>query len=316
MSNANDYDGAWKEALERYLESFISLCFPAVAANIDWSKEIVFLDSELQEVVRDAELGKQRVDKLVRVTRLDGKQEWVLLHIEVQSRREKEIARRMYQYHHRIVDRFEQSAVTLLILADLQPGWRVSAYESETWGCKVRFEFPVCKLLDLEAEGALERPGDASAIVIAAYLEALRTGKNLRARFEVKLRIMRRLFDQLFERQDVLEIFRILDWLLTLPDELTLEFREKMVSYNKAKVMPLLSSFERLSLEQGLQQGLLKGRQEGRQEAILRLLALRMRRVPEGVKEAVREVRDSRHLDRLLKSAAMCADLEEFASEL
>jgi hypothetical protein len=223
----------------------------------------------------------------------------------VQPRREKEIARRMYQYHHRIVGCFEQSVVTLLILADLQPGWWVSAYETEIWGCKVRFEFSVCKLLDLEAQ-VLERPGDAASIVIAAYLEALRTAKNPRARFEVKYRIMRRFIEQLFEWQDVLEIFRILDWLLTLPDEMAPEFREKMTSYNK--VMPFISSLERISLEQGLQQG--------RQEAILRLLSLRMRRVPEGLNEAVRQVRDIRHLDRLLKAAALCEDLEEFAKEL
>jgi hypothetical protein len=70
-----DYDGAWKEALERYLRPFLELCFPLAAAGIDWAVATEFLDQELQQVVRDADLGKQRTDKLVKVQRLDGENE-------------------------------------------------------------------------------------------------------------------------------------------------------------------------------------------------------------------------------------------------
>ena len=74
MSEPTDYDGAWKEALDLFLRPFLELCFPLVAAGIDWNAGVSFLDKELQEVVRDAELGKQRVDKLVEVRRLDGQE--------------------------------------------------------------------------------------------------------------------------------------------------------------------------------------------------------------------------------------------------
>mgnify|MGYP001172711702 CR=1 FL=1 len=83
MSAAIDYDGAWKEALEQYLQPFLALCFPAVADGIDWHQPVEFLDQELQQVVRDADLGKQRTDKLVKVQRLDGTEEWLLIHLEV-----------------------------------------------------------------------------------------------------------------------------------------------------------------------------------------------------------------------------------------
>ena len=39
---------------------------------------IEFLDQELQQVVRDADPGKQRTDKLVKVLRRDGGEEWVM----------------------------------------------------------------------------------------------------------------------------------------------------------------------------------------------------------------------------------------------
>ena len=72
-------------ARKQFLQPFIALCFPRVAAEVDWSIPPEFLDTELQEVVRDADLGKQRVDKLIRVQLLDGREEWVLIHVEVQA---------------------------------------------------------------------------------------------------------------------------------------------------------------------------------------------------------------------------------------
>ena len=39
-----DYDGAWKETLERYLHPFLELCFPLAAAGIDWAVASEFLD--------------------------------------------------------------------------------------------------------------------------------------------------------------------------------------------------------------------------------------------------------------------------------
>jgi len=50
-----DYDGAWKEALDEYLEPFLALCFAVVHAGIDWKQGTIPLDKELQEVVRDAQ---------------------------------------------------------------------------------------------------------------------------------------------------------------------------------------------------------------------------------------------------------------------
>jgi hypothetical protein len=138
-SEVIDYDGAWKELLEIYWRPFLELCFPKVADHIDWSASIEFLDKELQEIVRGADLGKQRVDKLVKVRCLDGTDEWVLVHVEVQSQPDVGLARRVYQYHHRIVDRFGRRVATMVVLADDREGWRPDRFEEELWGSRVCF---------------------------------------------------------------------------------------------------------------------------------------------------------------------------------
>jgi hypothetical protein len=69
---ADDYDSPWKEALDAYFEPFVSLLFPQAHRQIDWSRGYESLDKEFQQVVREAEVGRRYVDKLVKVWTQDG----------------------------------------------------------------------------------------------------------------------------------------------------------------------------------------------------------------------------------------------------
>ena len=92
------YDSPWKEAIEQYLPEFLALFFPRIADEIVWEKGYEFLDKELQKVVREAESKERSVDKLVKVWRKPAKQKiketWVFIHIDVQSTRKRNFARR------------------------------------------------------------------------------------------------------------------------------------------------------------------------------------------------------------------------------
>ncbi|MFO8039025.1 MAG: hypothetical protein R6U67_06195, partial [Sodalinema sp.] len=54
-----DFDSPWKDLIECYFEPFMSFFFPEASQGIDWTRPVEFLDKELQQVVRDAELGKR-----------------------------------------------------------------------------------------------------------------------------------------------------------------------------------------------------------------------------------------------------------------
>ena len=92
----SEQDSPWKEALERYLPSLLALYFPAVHAAIDWTSGYEWLNTELRQVVRDAELGKRLADVLVKVWRHDGEESWLLIHIEVQGWPEQDFAQRLF----------------------------------------------------------------------------------------------------------------------------------------------------------------------------------------------------------------------------
>ena len=50
----SDYDAAWKEILIRYFAAFLLFFFPAAHAEIDWSREVGFLESEMRYAIRVA----------------------------------------------------------------------------------------------------------------------------------------------------------------------------------------------------------------------------------------------------------------------
>ena len=301
---ATDYDGAWKEVLEIFLRPFLEFCFPGVALEIDWGKHCEFLDQELQEVVRDAELGKQRVDKLVKVFRKDGGEEWLLVHVEVQSQVDPDLPRRMYQYHHRIADRFGHRVVGLAVLGDTNTNWRPTVYEEETWGCRLRYEFLVCKLLEVAATPSFwESAINPAAMVIAAHLAAQSTTGDMPQRHLFKRNLTRRLYQSGFDKQAVLEIFRLLDWLLVLPDELEVAFRRALLDYEEETRMPHITSIERLS------------HQEGRQEAILDALEARFGEVPYDLRQQIKLVWDDARLKRLLRQAVIQPAMGTFRTE-
>ena len=267
MNESTDYDGAWKETLERFLPQFLELAFPSIHRAVDWSKSVKFLDTELQEIVRAAEAGTIRADKLVEVVRVDGVEDWLLIHAEVQTQREAVFAERMFDYHCRIRNRFQRPLVSLALLADEQVRWRPTWYEVEVLGCRIRFDFPVCKLAELELEPWLA-VGNPVARVIAAHRMAQQTAGagGARKRRSGKLGLVRSLLESGASVGEVAEVLRLMNWLLALPAGEEVVFREELGRLQQEMSMPYISTYDRLVRAEGLEEGLLLGRQEGREE--------------------------------------------------
>lgn len=153
-----------------------------------------------------------------------------------------------------------------------------------------------------------------------AHLEARATARDARARLRAKLALVKRLFGRAYSKQDVLELFRFLDWVLALPAELAHPFQVGVRRLAKERRMPYISSIERLAMERGLNKGRAEGRSEGRSEgradAVLDVLAARFERVPRPVRQSVRRIKDDARLSRLLRRAATARSLDAFQAAL
>lgn len=265
----SDYDSPWKESLETYFTDFIAFFFPKVNAEINWERGYEFLDTELQQIVRDAELGKRLADKLVKVWQVNGEETWVLIHIEVQSQEESNFSERMFVYNYRLRDRYNRAIASLAVLSDARPSWRPGEFQSELWGCAINFKFPAVKLLDYRQEWqALERSDNPFATVIMAHLKAQETRQDFLSRKEWKFYLTRRLYERGYQRQDVLNLFRFIDWLMALPENLEADFRQDLQHYQQENQMPYISSIERMAKQEGIQEGLQQGIQQGIQQGL------------------------------------------------
>ncbi len=252
-----DFDSPWKEVLELYFDQFMAFFFPQAHADIDWGRRPEFLDKELQQIEREAEQGRGVVDKLVRVWLKDGQEQWVLIHVEVQSQYEADFGRRMYVYNYRLFDRYNRIVVSLAVLGDDRPGWRPDWFGYGLWGCSVAFLFPVAKLLEyVPAEAALEVDPNPFATVVLAHLKTLETRHDPEARRGWKTRLVRGLYERGLSAQDVRNLFRFIDWLMNLPPALENLFWQEVTQREEDQPVPYVSSSERVGEWKGLLMGI------------------------------------------------------------
>ena len=140
-----DYDSPWKTVLERYFPDFLAFFFPDAHAGIDWTHGYSLLDKELQKVVRDAKLGRCWADSLIRVTSLEGEEDWLLVHVEVQGRNQADFAQRTFVYNYRLYDRYAKPVVSLAVLGEPSRS-NHGEFGYARWGCRMSLRFPLVSL--------------------------------------------------------------------------------------------------------------------------------------------------------------------------
>ena len=326
---ADDYDSPWKEAIERYFPDFMQFYFPAAHARIDWTQPYLFLDQELRAVVHDSELGQRVLDKLARVSCHDGHTEWVYIHLEVQGTPQDQFAERMFVYHYRLYDRYRAPIASLAILADARPGWRPEIFAYETCGCELALRFPVAKLLDWSgSEARLSDSGNPFAVVTQAHLATRETREDAVARHAAKWQLVQGLYRRGFDRQQITDLFRVIDWMMRLPKALQVQLRQDLNVLEEESKMRYITSIEQLAIEEGMEKGMQQGMQQGIQhgmqqglsagkgQALTRLLVLRFGELPAWVHERLAHA-EGNALDGWIEAVLSADSLESvFAADM
>jgi hypothetical protein len=265
----DDYDTPWKEMVMYHFPEFMAFYFPRAHAQIDWSQPHAFLDQELASLSNDAELGKRLLDKLVKVHTRERGVQWVLVHLEVQGWRDTDFAERMFVYHYRIYDRYRRPVASMALLADDSRSWRPAEFGWSLLGCTMRLDFPIAKLQDYTGDmDALLAHDNPFALVTVAHLLAQRTQGRMHQRRIAKWRLTKLLYQRNWDRQRIINLYRVIDWIMRLPVELDRRVRTGILQMERRATMPYLSSMERIGMEIGRQEGLEKGLQEGLQKGL------------------------------------------------
>lgn len=96
-----------------------------------------------------------------------------------------------------------------------------------------------------------------------AHLKAIETRNNRLERKQWKLALTRRLYEQNYEREDIINLFSFIDWVMSLPLELEQEFLQEVLNFEESRRMPYITSVERIATLKGIQQGIRQGLLEG-----------------------------------------------------
>lgn len=276
-----DNNSPWKEVLEAYFPQAMQFFFPQIAALIDWNHPHLFLDKEFQAIAYDAVKGRLYADKLVSARLLQGKELWLLIHIEVQAESEDIFPERMFLYNIRIFDYYGKPATSLAILCDSNSDWRPNQYSFESPGTKHNFEFSTVKLLDYQNRWSeLEASDNPFAMVVMAHLKTQETRNQARERKNWKFRLVRRLYELGWQETDVRSLYRFIDWVMLLPKQLDAEFWQELKEFEQERNMTYVTTGERIGYERGIEEGEQKGEQKGEQRLILKQLQRRFGELP------------------------------------
>ncbi|CAM3920288.1 hypothetical protein SAMN06265348_111168 [Pedobacter westerhofensis] len=141
-------DTLWKGILEPFFREFLFLIDPALAASVDPAREIIFLDKELNQEIPSVEgIYEQKiVDKLIKLYMLDGTEEWILLHLEVQEKYRKDFSKRMFDYFNKLYDKYKKPITAYAIFTEASDIKRNNVFKMDCRGTSLQYIFNTYKI--------------------------------------------------------------------------------------------------------------------------------------------------------------------------
>ena len=231
---------------------------------------------------------------------LDNQEIWILVHVEVQSQYDKKFKQRMFIYNYRAFDLYQKPVISLAILGDEQKNWRPNSYQYGLGSSQLIFNFSTVKLLDYQWED-LEQNNNIFAIVVMAHLKTKATNSNLSAREQWKWNLTRLLYEKGYNRKQITDLYKVIDAMMALSEELQLSFEEKLATYQEERKMPLLTNIERRTIK------------KTEKKNIIKLVQVRFGNIPETLIENINKIDDISLLEQLFVSTISVSSLEEFA---
>jgi F0F1-type ATP synthase membrane subunit b/b' len=229
-----DYDGNWKEFLHFCLKDFLQFRFRRLYRVIDWSKPPVFLEQELRLALKKVLKGKKISDLLVKVWLKNGEEKYLLIHLEVQSYFDSQIAKRVYEYHSLIsINLGIEGVETIVLYAGDEHPKQYNRYFKRVVETTLDFRFATLRVTD-EREQKLLHSRNPAALALLANLWTLKSKKDLRKRLYYKEQIFLKLRELHFPQDVFQEIFIFVKNLMVLSDSIEKSLMSKVIPVERS----------------------------------------------------------------------------------
>ncbi|AXF57137.1 Rpn family recombination-promoting nuclease/putative transposase [Salicibibacter kimchii] len=266
-----DHDGLWKKVITDLFEPFLLFFVPDLYEQLDWNKQPDSLEQELKRTFPEKK-GTKYTDKLMKVHLKDGKEQWVLVHVEIQGSKEDDFPERMFQYFYRIFDKYKQKIYAIALLTDADQSFQPTSYEYHFHGTTLTYAYNTYKIRAQDEE-ALLKSNNPFALVVLAGKYMLKSENNADDRYQFK----RQLFELILHNKNYSQAYTqsllsFVDYLLTVPEELSQKLQEEFnpIAEEEVSLMhntsfpdpPTLKPlFDKLRKER--EEGRMEGREEG-----------------------------------------------------
>ncbi len=250
------HDQVWKELLWAFFRDFMELFFPQAAARLNFGRARL-LDKEL--FTDFAEGSRREPDLVVEVYTTDGEPEIILVHVEVQARREADVPARMWEYYALL--RFRHRHPVYPIVVYLSPGaggLTHETYRESVLGHNVlRFRYSAVGLPDLPGDQYLSAPS-----VLAPALSALMRTSDVGKPSHMARALQRVAEAPLDEARRGL-LAHVVGTYITLSSEEQAELARLMAEPGLAEARNMVNVFEQKALQKGIEQGIERGIEQG-----------------------------------------------------
>ena len=290
-------DQLFKDVLQAFFTDFLDLFLPEVAEGID-PTTITFIDPEL---FTDIPEGQQhRADLAAQMETLNGEPRLVLVHTEVQARRQEDFGYRMWQYN--VLLRLRKGVPTLSVAITLYPdtqGLSLEHYGETLFGREYRLlDYWQIGLRDLNAADYIDAGSDL-AVGLAALMRSGTEGDAA-----LKIALLRRLHSSDLDPARVFLLVNVVESFLPLSAEeeeaLWAQLRSEGVTQMATTEIPWGEPTwaDRVELRRT-------------REVLLRQLRLRFGEVPDALVARIEQA-DPETLDEMLDRVVTAASLDEF----
>ncbi|MEH6305598.1 hypothetical protein RYH73_08085 [Olivibacter sp. CPCC 100613] len=270
-------DLLWKGILEEIFDDFLRFMHPEADEIYDLKKGIAFLDKELEQLFppEEDEFSPKVVDKLARVNTREGKEEWVLIHVEVQGRYQKDFPKRMFTYYYRILDKYNQRISAYAIFTDGYKVKRPDRYETGYQGTSLTYRFNTYQLAHSNEQELLQSDNPFALAVLvgrSAFVgnRAEDSEKRDSDLLEFKGTLLRKLAKAQLSSKKIRALMNFLKYYVHFDNQYNNVIFDKQIQTVKGRSEAM--GIEELMLDRATKQGIQKGEQKSKSQVISNLL--------------------------------------------
>lgn len=295
------HDERFKEFLQTFLQEFLRLFFPEVERRLDF-RGVEFLDKEVFTGL--AEGKSRRADVVARLDTQDGNPESVLIHIEIQARREKRFPARMFEYYSLLQARYRLPVYPIVVyLRGGKEGLTWEVYRTRLFGADIQwFRYKTIALARLDVEEYRRGVGPVGA-ALGALMDSSRTKERAELRASLLLQIIESKLDE--TRQ--LLLANLIENYLELTTEEWDRYRQLVSREEYRKVQDVEETWMDRLLREGRELGVV----EGKRQMLLTLVSEKFGALPDTVRGRVETIDSPDELDGFLKRILTASSLED-----